>query len=281
MRWPERPYPTLTQRQREYVFGAVLGDDSLVLRSASINGYLKTIQSVAHQDYLIWKYEIMKDHTLMSPKLVGSRRKDRIHWGVRFHTRATPDLTVCYRLCYPNGRKTVSNAWLNQLTAFSLAVWYMDDGSYAQGRDFCMLYTGAFTYREQRLLQRYLHERWRITDFVIQRNRQQWCLRFTRRGTQQLLAVIEPFIPLIPSMEYKLGGPNRPWKRSINELMNHHANAWRPSQDAFLTKHYGDLSGQDIAKHLGRTLNAVYLRANKLGLEADQVSDGYGIYSVN
>ena len=31
MRWPDRPYAPFTQRQREYVLGAVLGDDSLLV----------------------------------------------------------------------------------------------------------------------------------------------------------------------------------------------------------------------------------------------------------
>ena len=105
MRWPELPYPQLTPYQREYVLGAVLGDDSLVLPSHGIHARLRTQQSLAHKDYLMWKYEIMKNHTLRPPRIVQNNRYGRIHWGVRFHTRVTPSLTEFYHLCYPRGKK--------------------------------------------------------------------------------------------------------------------------------------------------------------------------------
>ena len=284
MRWSNVVYPTLTQCQREYILGAVLGDDSMVLPEASLNAYLRATQSVAHTSYLVWKYEIMKNHTLQPPKPVSSRRGDRVHHGIRFHTRVTPELTALYRLCYPKGKKTVSQTWLDQLTAFSLAVWYMDDGTYAPGRDFCMLYTGAFPYSQQLLLRNYLRARWRVTDFVIQRNRQQWCLRFTRRGTQQLLEIIDPHVQPVPGMLYKLGGAGRPWKRSINPAMDRHHNAWKKTEDRLLERRYGHVPAIDLAQQLGRTRNAVCLRANKLGLngwQPDRVSDGQGAYHIS
>lgn len=226
----------------------------------------------------------MKAHTLIPPRLRYSPRYERVHWAVRFHTRATPEFTPLYYLCYPGDKKAVSQRWLDQLTAFSLAVWYMDDGTYAPGRDFCMLYTGAFSHSQQLLIKQYLHKRWNVTGFAVQRNRQQWCLRFTRLGTQQFLSIIERYVELVPSMTYKLGGPKRPWKRSINPLMNRYTNIWRKSEDRILEKRYGHIPAKDLAQRLERTRNAVLLRANKLGLDgwqADRVSDGQAFYSAN
>ncbi len=284
-RWSNLIYPALTQRQREYVLGAVLGDDSLSLRRVSRHAYLRTQQSLAHQDYLIWKFHVMQNHVLTPPRLVRNVRYDRIHWGVRFTTRTTPDLTALYRLCYPNDCKTISLAWLIQLTAFSLAVWYMDDGTYAPGRHFSMLYTGAFPYKQQRLIQRYLDERWNITDCVIQHNRRQWCLRFTRRGTQQLLSIIESHIKAeVPSMLYKLDHPERRWTRPICERMNGWLYAWTRDEDALIRQQYGYVHAKFVAERLDRSVNAVRMRARKLGLDgwhADRVSDGRGVYLFN
>lgn len=284
-RWSNLTYPSLTPRQREYVLGAVLGDDSLILRKVSIHANLRTAQSLAHSEYLMWKYQIMKDHTLTPPRVRKNNRYDRVHWGIGFTTRTTPDLTALYKLCYPNDRKSVSLGWLNQLTAFSLAVWYMDDGTYAPGRDFCMLYTGAFPHRQQVMIQRYLYERWGITGCVIQHNRRQWCLRFTRLGTQQLLSVIEPCIKAeVPSMLYKLGYPERRWTRPICERMNGWLYAWTPDEDGLLQRQYGYVRAKFIAERLDRSVNAVQMRARKLGLDGwrtDRVSDGQGIYRLN
>ena len=284
MRWPDHPDAPLTQRQREYVLGAVLGDDSLQMNAGSVNAHLRTQQSLAHQSYLKWKYDEMKDHTRVPPRLIRNPRYDRLHWTVRFHTRATPELTTLYRLCYPRGRKAVSEDWLRQLTAFSPAVWYMDDGTYAPGpgRHFCMLYTGAFPYAQQLLINRYLQTQWGVTGCVIQHNRRQWCLRFTRLGTQQLLKIVEPYVTGIPSMRYKLGWPEQRWKQPVQEAMNRWLYAWRQSEDAVLRQRYGRAQARTLAQRLQRTLNAVRLRARKLGLDgrqADRVRDGSPIYN--
>lgn len=284
-RWSHLDYPALTARQREYVLGAVLGDDGLVLCPVSRHACLRTSQSLAHREYLMWKFHVMRNHVFTSPRVTRNDRYGRVHRGIRFTTRTTPDLTGLYRLCYPEDRKTVSLEWLSQLTAFSLAVWYMDDGTYAPGRNFCMLYTGAFPDKQQRLIQHYLVERWGITGCVIQHNRRQWCLRFTRLGTQQLLALIEPYIKMeVPSMCYKLDYPKRGWTEPIQEHMNPWVYGWTSHEDAMLNREYGYVRAKFLAEHLGRSVNAVQLRAQKLGLDGwrgNQVRDGQGVYRCN
>lgn len=282
-RWSNLVYPVLSQRQREYVLGAVLGDDTLTLRRVSTHAYLRATQSLAHRDYLMWKYRMMKDHVFTPPQVIENPRYERMHWSVYFCTRTTPELTALYRLCYPRNRKTVSRQWLMQLTALSVAVWYMDDGTFAPGRNFCMLYTGAFSYDQQRLMRDYLNDRWSIDGCVIQRNREQWCLRFTRRGTQQLLSVVEPHIHTeVPSMRYKLGYPSRAWARPIQERMNGWRYAWKPFEDSVLRAEYGYVRAKHLAERLNRSVNAVQMRARKLGLKGwlnDRVSDEQGVYT--
>jgi hypothetical protein len=163
----------------------------------------------------------------------------------------------------------------------------MDDGSYAPSpsRHFCMLYTGAFPFSQQRLIAKYFQSRWRITGFAIQRNRQQWCFRFIRQGTQQLLRIVEPYVMKIPSMRHTLGYPERGWKAPVQASMDRYANAWGKREDNLLMAHYGYLRARVLAERLGRTVIAVQLRARKLGLDGwpDRVSDEHGSYvaSIN
>ncbi len=285
MRWSHLTYPLLTQRQREYILGAVLGDDALSAHGQSLNARLVTCQSLDHKPYLFWKYHLLENFTLSPPRVIQSPRYDRIHQLVRFHTRATPEITILYKLCYPNGRKFVSLEWLQQLSAFSLAVWYMDDGTYAPQRDFSVLYTGAFSFREQQLIIKYLKMRWGITGCVIQRNRRQWCLRFSRLGTQQFLKIIRPHIESeVPSMRYKLGYPDYGWLRPIQDCMNRYLHAWQSSDDDLLRTWYGHLPTKELSRRLDRTPNAIYMRVTKLGValsQTDRVSDGQGIYTFN
>ena len=147
-----------------------------------------------------------------------------------------------------------------------------------------MLHTGAFPYAQQALIKRYLQTRWGVTGCVIQHNRRQWCFRFTRLGTQQLLNIIEPHLMAIPSMRYKLGYPKQGWKQAINEAMNGWLHAWREREDALLRQRYGHVPAVVLAQRLQRTLNAVHLRARKLGLNGwhpDRVSDGVASYNYN
>jgi hypothetical protein len=148
-----------------------------------------------------------------------------------------------------------------------------------------MLYTGAFPYKQQELMRRYLDERWGITGCVIQHNRRQWCLRFTRLGTQQLLSLIEPYIKAeVPSMLYKLGYPKREWTQPVQERMNGWLYRWTHAEDEMLRQQYGYVRAKFLAERLDRSVNAVQMRARKLGLDgwrSDSVSDGQGLYRFN
>ena len=56
MRWPESPYPKLSQQQREYVLGAVLGDDSLLMNTGSLHAMIACIMGFGcEQENLGWK----------------------------------------------------------------------------------------------------------------------------------------------------------------------------------------------------------------------------------
>ena len=86
-------------------------------------------------------------------------------------------------------------------------------------------------------------------------------------------------------MRYKLGYPEQGWKAPVRTAMNRYANAWRKTEDTLLKERYGSVRAKVLAERLGRTVVAVQLRANKLGLHGwpDRVSDEQGSYvaSIN
>jgi hypothetical protein len=92
-------------------------------------------------------------------------------------------------------KKTVNRSYLDQLDAFGLAVWYMDDGSSAA------LHTQSFTDAEQDLIVRYLSERWGIEARVSDDPKRG--LKFISfNHPRQMHDIVRPHI--LTSLMYKL-----------------------------------------------------------------------------
>jgi recombination protein RecA len=107
---------------------------------------------------------------------------------------------------YVGGKKVFSWDYLKELTPFALAVWYMDDGSFAVRRkdgsagrsDICVQ---AMDKGSQRRLQATLRETYGLSCKLVDRVGQAFII-FDRDGTEALHELIAPYVPAV--MEYKL-----------------------------------------------------------------------------
>ena len=117
-----------TQTQKDVMYGSILGDG--YLRSTGhVSWSLVFAQGSKQFDYLRWKYDIYE-------QFVTNKKFDTIirdfHGNDPVYTFATishPEITAFYHLTHPDGKKLVTQEWLDLLSPLSLAVWYMDDGS--------------------------------------------------------------------------------------------------------------------------------------------------------
>ena len=110
--------------------------------------------------------------------------------------------------------KVLSDDYLKQLTPLSLAVWYMDDGSFtlrakgmqkrtADGSGRSEICVQAFDPTSRERMRAYLADTWGIDARLAERGaRRQAFLVFAKDETAKLHALIAPFVH--PSMEYKL-----------------------------------------------------------------------------
>ena len=119
----------LTDRQKEILYGSMLGDAKRVSDSAAGFGH-----GEKQKDYLLWKFNEFKNVSNES-SLVGVPYKDKRsgHEGIgwRFSTKANTDIEECIKEFYYNNNhkaKDINAKVLEKLTELSVAVWFMDDG---------------------------------------------------------------------------------------------------------------------------------------------------------
>jgi len=247
------PIPQLTKTQKEYLFGALLGDDALLKKKEEIYPHLQVNHSAKQKDYVSWKYNIWKELVLSRIKKISIKVKGKIYPTYQFHTRAHPEFLDYYNLFYKNKRKRLLKEILNNLIPFSLAIWYMDDGTYIKSRGRAWLATNSFTYQEHLIIQRYFRGKWNLPTTIGTSDSGTHYLKFNTENTIKFLKLIENYI--IPCFNYKIEpGRKLLWKRLSPEELN------------YIKNNYNAESPKLIAQKLQRPLKTIFEVAHRLKL---------------
>jgi recombination protein RecA len=193
----------LSDQQRQLVLGSLMGDGSVSPKRDHSNGPgMKSRFRFGHgpkQDgYARWKADLLAGvpHSV-SPHSRG---------GLMVETTPLIELDELREAVYVGGKKVFSWDYLKELTPFALAVWYMDDGSFAVRRkdgsagrsDICVQ---AMDKGSQRRLQATLRESYGLSCKLVDRVGQAFIV-FDRDGTEALHELIAPYVPAV--MDYKL-----------------------------------------------------------------------------
>lgn len=125
----------LTQEQKEYLIGLILGDLFIEKGKRSLNARLRFEQSIIHKDYLMFLYDLFKPLTNMLPKIQIRKpdsRTGKQYNSIRFATLAMPCLNFYHDLFYYKENfkfiKKVPSNICELLSARALAFLIMDDG---------------------------------------------------------------------------------------------------------------------------------------------------------
>lgn len=212
----------LTGRCKELILGSLLGDGSLKIHNPYKNARFSFRHSVKQKDYFFWKMRELKQ---ISSENCWWKQKDG---KFRYQSLALKSLTKLYRLTHSRGNLRVSQRWLKMLTPFSLAIWWMDDGSITGNGRKGIFSTNEFSYKEVQILSRYLKERWGMkTGIGIQRgpDKKEYyrlCI-YSAEELKKFLRIILPFIPLskmLPKMILLYKDPNlqERWISEVRQL---------------------------------------------------------------
>ena len=198
-------YVPLSDKARQVILGAILGDGSLKIQTKYSNASLQIRHSEVQKDYLLWKAEMLKEITTdrsISVQEADGYSKNR-KW--RFSSKRLPALTELHHLTYKHNTLRIRRTWLNEMTPLSLAVWWCDDGSLISygGRKgvFC---TDGFDEASVKILARYLGVVWNIRTIVAPvgakrdgTKEQYWRIWIRASGElQKFLRIILPHVPL-------------------------------------------------------------------------------------
>lgn len=164
-----------TDRQKSIIIGSLLGDASL--RKININPIFTCEHGIKQLEYCKWKAEELSS---LGAKFSISKRKtiDK-RTGLYYESAicrlpANPEFLSIYNNLYIDGRKTITKEYLKDFDELSLAVMFMDDGSFNGSS--INIATNCFNENELLLLVKFFEERFNLT-FHIMSSRALYLLR--------------------------------------------------------------------------------------------------------
>jgi recombination protein RecA len=196
----------LSDVQWQVLLGGLMGDGSLSPTRSGNGARFRWGHGAEQAEYADWKASMFANMTVS--RSTNSK-------GAVFHDlQPLPELAELRESVYVGNDNVLSDDYLKCLTPLSLAVWYMDDGSFAlrskglqarteggSGRsEICVQ---AFSAGSRVRLRDYLADTWGIEANLTERGvRKMAVLQFPTAETAKLHALIAPFVH--PSMQYKL-----------------------------------------------------------------------------
>jgi recombination protein RecA len=196
----------LSDVQWAMVLGGLMGDGALSPTRSGNGARFRWRHAARQAEYGDWKASMFANLTVS--RSVNAK-------GAVFHdVQPLVELAELRAAVYIDGAKVLSDDYLKQLTPLSLAVWYMDDGTFAlRSKDVQASTQGgggrseicvqAMSPDTRVRLRDHLADTWGITaELTVRGARQQAVLQFSTPETAKLHALIAPFVH--PSMADKL-----------------------------------------------------------------------------
>ena len=246
------PQPDFTGRQKSIIFGTLLGDACLKANSNS-SAYLSIGHSSTQKDYIFWLYDNLQTVCPSKPKPLVDKKGYTTYYMI---SQSRADLLDMRGKIYPNGQKTLSAWWLDQVDALSLAVWYMDDGSLAylnKVKSSFGFATNGFSVEENYLLQAMLFDKFGICSEVKSVKRPtgqiQHTLGIADKHFSKFADTVEPHIP--PCMTRKL--PSDAFRSSLIDNIETVVDSEKLNE----MYHGRKMTQQEIARELGTSVGTV------------------------
>lgn len=189
----ERNEFTLTEKQKQIIYGTLLGDGHISDESFR-NGQsrLRNKHCPKQKEYLYWKYDNLKNLCHSAPVLTKRNQ-------YRFSTFGHPFFTELRKKYYPNSKKCINLDILNKIGDLGLSVWCMDDGHNTGGHGF-KLCTCSFSFNQHKIIKKWFKDKCDI-NVSIQILSGYRFICFTKSELIKLVKIIEPY--LVNCMKYK------------------------------------------------------------------------------
>jgi len=198
----------LSDLQWQVIRGALMGDGALARGrlSSSRGTRFRMGHSAKQADYINWKASLFSN--------IQQSRSTNSKGDIFIDLTPLPELAELREAVYRDGKKHLADDYLKALTPLSLAIWYMDDGSFVSrarglqertrdGSGRSVICVEALTADTRQRLVEHLADAFDLHPTLSLRGaRQKAVLIFNKDETAKLHALIAPYVH--PSMDYKL-----------------------------------------------------------------------------
>lgn len=204
----------LTKFQREIIIGTLLGDGHLETINNGKTYRLKIEHSAKQKEYVEWLYNQFKSWVNGSTKFwdrISRFPNDSIKISQKcgFTTYSHGMLRFYGKQFYSKkGIKAVPKLIEKLLSPTSIAIWYLDDGSFkSQRHKTFIIHSYGYTKNGLKRVQK-AFTRFGIKTKLHKQKREKgiyWRIYVLSESAEKFAEMVKPIIGQIPSMRYKLG----------------------------------------------------------------------------
>ncbi|PIS22728.1 hypothetical protein COT50_00395 [candidate division WWE3 bacterium CG08_land_8_20_14_0_20_41_10] len=193
----------LTKRQKGILIGTLFGDGCLEKNGKNVR--LRIEHGLKQKNYLLWKYNELRNLVAGKPRLVVGavdNRTGKSYKRWHFSTFSLPKLNAYWYKFYRHKQKKIPKDILELLKLpLSLAVWFMDDGYKRNDCNALRINTDSFNNDEQKIVQKCLMRNFGIKS-KLHRKGEYWNIYIPNSEAKKFCKIIKPFI--IAELKYKI-----------------------------------------------------------------------------
>ncbi len=193
----------LTDRQRAILVGLLLGDGHLETQNRGKTYRLKIEHGITQRAYVDWLYLEFQDWVRTPP-----RSRTKLSFGkpiasYGFATYSSGALRFYAQQFYRNGKKVLPKIIGKLIDPFSIAIWFMDDGSWKSSEHSTyIIHTIGYSRSELTRVREVFEKKFGIM-VAIHKQYNGLRLYVVSASAKRFKTLIDQYV--IPSMQYKLG----------------------------------------------------------------------------
>lgn len=193
----------LSYQCKSIILGSLLGNGSLKIYKGYKNARLSIRHSIIQKEYFDWKVDKLKE---ISSVFLTKQTGFSSNCKLLFQSICDERLTDIHYLTYSNNKLNIKRSWLNHLSAESLMIWWLDDGSLIGGKSKGVLCTDGFSKESVQILMNYLEVVWEVKSTLSERkfkDKSYYRIYFSTSELKKFFLIIMPYLP-VKSMKYKV-----------------------------------------------------------------------------
>lgn len=177
---------------KEIVLGSLLGDGSLIISKNYRRARFEFRHSIVQKEYFFWKVkelnEISREKSFRLQPADGWSKNKKLHFG----SAVSDFLTDIHRLTHQGNIFVIRRKWLSNLSAVSLLVWWLDDGSLVKNSRQGVFCTEGFKRHSIVKLSKYMKQTWDIETHVARRGKYYQLRIYSTEELKKFLRIILP-----------------------------------------------------------------------------------------